>query len=427
MRFRPETSNLKSARPICLAFVLTAGVLVGCSKSDEATSGKASPATQSAPPASVATATGGDYPAFHNGGPLDGVAAPIGGGQGLRVRWTFKAEDELEPATQASTQPAEPGARPAFESSAAIVGGTVYAANKAGQLIAINLGTGKRKWMYKSEAPFSAGPAVLKGVVYIGDEDGIFHAVNTATGRKAWTFDAGSGIHSSANFLGDRIVFGDDGADIFCLNATDGKQIWNDKAGDRVNGSPAIGGSPPSAYVSGCDAQLRALTMSDGKERFAHDMGALCPGSPAIVAGRVVVGTDGGKVVCYAEDGQKQLWAFEGVSDGAMVYSSPAVSDGIVVVGARDRNVYGLDLSTGKKLWSFPTRGEVDSSPAISSGRVYVGSKDKRLYVLDLYTGKKLADFVAGRGITATPAIGQGVVVIGDTGGNLYCLEPETE
>lgn len=362
-----------------------------------------------------------DYPAFHNGGPLNGVASPING-PALRVRWVYKAEDDPGPTTKPIIE--EEGARPSFESAAAIVNGFVYVGNKAGALIAIDLKTGKRKWLYKSEAPFSAGPALLNGIVYIGDEDGVFHAVKADTGTKLWTFDAGSGIHSSANFVGDKLVFGDDGADIFCLSAVDGKKIWDDKAGDRVNGSPAIGGSPPSAYVSGCDAQLRAITIDGGKERFAKDMGALCPGSPAIIDNKVIVGTDGGKIACYSEDGQKEIWTFDQVGDQAMVYSSPAVADGIVVAGARDRNVYGLDLSSGKLAWKFPTRGDVDSSPTISRGRVYIGSKDKRLYVLDLHTGKKLFDFVAGRGITATPAIGEDVVVVGDTGGNLYCLEP---
>lgn len=361
-----------------------------------------------------------DYPAFHNGGPLDGVAATIGG-PALKLRWKYKAEDD--PGTTTKPIVVEEGARPSFEASAAIVAGVVYVANKAGSLIAIDLNTGKRKWLYKSDAPFSAGPAVLNGVVYIGDEDGIFHAVKADTGTKLWTFDAGSGIHSSANFIGDKLVFGDDGADIYCLS-TDGKKLWEDKAGDRVNGSPAIGGSPASAYVSGCDAQLRAITMDGGKERFAKDMGALCPGSPAIAGSKIVVGTDGGKIVCYSEDGQKELWTFDKIDEQAMVYSSPAVCDGIVVAGTRDRNVYGLDVNTGKQIWKFPTRGDVDSSPAISDGRVYIGSKDKHLYVLDLHSGKKLFDFVAGRGITATPAIGEGVVVFGDTGGNLYCLEP---
>ena len=341
----------------------------------------------------------------------------------MKVRWTFRGQDDPPPGKTDDT-----GAPPAFEASAAIVNGTVYAADRSGALRAIDLKSGKRRWTYRSESGFLASPAVVNGVVYIGDEDGIFHAVKADTGAKLWTFDAGSGIHSSTNFLGDKIVFGNDGADIFCLNAADGKKLWDAKAGDRVNGAPAIGstapGQSPSVFVSGCDAQLRAIGIDDGKERFAREMGALCPGSPALLPDRIIVGTDGGRVICLSADAQKQLWEFTGVQNQAMVYSSPAAADGIAVFGARDRNVYGLDLATGKKLWSFPTRGDVDSSPVISGGRVYVGSKDKRLYILDLKTGRKLWDFVATRGITASPAIAEGVVVIGDTGGSLFCFEP---
>lgn len=363
-----------------------------------------------------------DWPAFHNGGPLLGVATEIGPPP-MRVRWTYKGGDEV---AAAGTQPAaqQGGLPPSYEASAAIVNGVVFIGNRAGALVAIDARTGHRKWAYIAEAGFSASPAVLNGIVYIGDEDGVFHAVRADTGKKIWTFDAAAGIHSSANFSGDRVVFGTDGADIFCLAASDGTKLWSAKAGDRINGAPAIGGSPASAFVSGCDAQLRALNVADGAERFAKDMGALCPGSPAIAPGRIVIGTDGGKVVCFSEDGQNELWSFDGVGESAMVYGSPAVADGIVVVGARDRNVYGLDLATGRKIWSFPTRGDVDSSAVISGNRVYVASKDKRLYVLDLHTGNKLWDFVTTRGVTATPAVGEGVVVIGDTGGSLFCLEP---
>ena len=379
---------------------------------------------------STAPATTSDWPAFHGGGPLLGVAEAIGAPP-MRQRWVFRASDIAPaPTTSPTTKPIEDegGGPPGFEASAAIVKGVVYIGNRAGALIAVDLNTGQSKWTYKADAGFSAGPAVMNDTVYIGDEDGVFHAVSTETGKKLWTYDSGAGIHSSANFVGDKVVFGNDGADILCLNASDGKKIWDDKAGDRVNGAPAIGGAasgmPPNVLVSGCDAQLRAINLGDGKEQFAKDLGALCPGSPAIAPGKIVVGTDGGKVLCFSDDGQKQLWTFEGIAESAMVYSSPAVSDGIVVFGARDRNVYGLDLETGKKKWVFPTRGDVDSSPVISGGRVYIASKDKRLYVLDLHAGQKLWEFVAGRGITATPAIGEGVVVIGDTAGNLYCLEP---
>ena len=135
------------------------------------------------------------------------------------------------------------------------------------------------------------------------------------------------------------------------------------------------------------------------------------------------MGTDQGRVVCISAKTHRQLWLFEGVGQSEMVYSSPAIAENIVVFGARDRLVYGLDLTSGKKLWTYASRGEVDSSPVISGGRVYVGGKDKKLYVLDLKTGKELWSFTAGRGINATPAIGDGVLVIGDSGGNLFCLE----
>jgi len=374
--------------------------------------------------ADATTASPADWPAFHGAGPLRGVAGPIGAPP-MRVRWTFKAADD-PPARKNVAD--ESGAPPAFEASAAIVNGVVYTADRAGALRALDLKTGRRKWTYRSDAGFSASPAVLNGVVYVGDEDGTFHAVKADNGAKLWTFDAGSGIHSSTNFLGDKIVFGDDGADIYCLRASNGEKLWDAKAGDRVNGAPAIGaaepGQSPSVFVSGCDSQLRAINIDDGKERFAHELGALCPGSPALLDQQIVVGTDGGRVLCLSRDGQKQLWVFDGIVNQAMVYGSPAVSDGVVVVGTRDRNVYALDLATGRKLWSFPTHSEVDSSPVISGGRVYVGGKDKRLYVLDLKSGRKLWEFTAGRAITASPAIGEGVLVIGDTAGNLYCLEP---
>jgi outer membrane protein assembly factor BamB len=364
-----------------------------------------------------------DFPAFHKGGPLLGVAGPIGAPP-MRLRWQFRSEDD--------PPPAKPGAPPSiitpgYEASAVIAGGVVYAADRAGMLRAIDLKTGKKKWAYHSEPGFSATPAIVNGVVYLGDEDGMFHAVKADTGHKFWTFEAGSTIHAPANFVGDRIIFGDDGADIYCLSL-DGKKLWEAKSGDRVNGAPAIGvaipGQSPSAFVSGCDAQLRAIDVETGKERYAKELGALCPGSPALLPDRIVIGTDGGKVVCMSPDGEKKLWEFEGVQNGAMVYSSPAVADGVAVVGTRDRNVYGLELATGKKLWAFSTRGEVDSSPVIAGGRVYVGSKDKRLYVIDLKTGKEIWSFTASRGITASPAVADGALVIGDSAGVLYCLEP---
>jgi outer membrane protein assembly factor BamB len=366
------------------------------------------------------------FSAFHGGGGMLGVAPPIGPPP-MRVRWTFStkveeraAAPDPSPTTTPSTQPHHE-AQAGIEGAPTIDGQSVYVADGGGTLHAIDLATGKQRWTYHSDDGFETSPLVMNGRVYIGDLSGIFHAVSVADGKKLWTFDAENTIHSSANAVDGNIVFGTDGADIFCLSP-EGKQLWQAKAGDRINGAPAVAGG--SVFVSGCDAQLRALKVGTGEEQFASDIGALAPGSPVVLDDRIIIGTDQGRVVAMPRDGGKSLWEFDGVAEHAMVYGSPATADGIVVVGARDRNVYALDVATGKLLWTFPTRGDVDASPLISSGRVYIASRDRHLYVLNLKTGKELWSFNAARPISASPAIGSGVLVLADTGGTVRCLEP---
>lgn len=391
------------------AIALTAWVaMAGWSCGPAAAQPTVAPASQPATGPAPVVALSGDWPAFHGGGGLRGEAKPlVESGNALAVRWTYKTGEED---------------RAAVEASVAIVGDAVYIPDLKGTLHAVNLSDGKRKWAYTAGDGLATSPLIVGDNVLLGDLAGVFHCVGAADGRKRWTFDAGGqSIHSSANGDGSRVVFGTDGADIYCLSIADGTKIWEQKTGDRVNGAPGIGWG--AAFVSGCDARLRAIDLKDGKERYAADIGALCPGSPAILEDRLVMGLDGGRVVCYSADGQKQLWNYKEIGDGAMVYGSPAVAEGIAVVGARDRHVHAMSAVDGKPLWKFATRGDVDSAPAIAGGKVYVGSKDKKLYTLDLKSGKKLGEFTAGRSILAGPAVGGGVVVIGDTAGNVYCLE----
>ena len=342
---------------------------------------------------------------FRNGGGLTGKAEPLPPPP-MVVRWTYQTE-----------------ANAGFEGGATIAAGTVYIADDHGTLAALDLKTGKSKWTYKVESGFATTPIVTAGRVLLGDLDGIFHCVTASEGTKLWTFDSEAAIHASANASGSDIVFANDGGQLFCLDMETGKKKWVGTAGDRVNSAPAIGNG--AAYFSGCDAHLRALALADGKEVCDVDLGALSPGSPALLADRVIIGTDLGHIVCFSPDGKQKLWSFDKVVEDAMVASTPAVVDGVVVAGARDRRVYALDANKGTLLWTFETRGDVDSSPLISDGRVYFGSKDKKLYVVDLKTGKELWSFATARAIAAPPAIGGGVLVIGDVKGNVYCLEPK--
>jgi outer membrane protein assembly factor BamB len=381
------------------------------------THGSAAPRADAAPPPRQLAADGtpaaapvNALPAFQGGGPLRGVAPAIPAPP-YAVRWQIKAGGED---------------RAAIENSPAIAGDTAYVADANGTLHALPLADGKARWTFRSEGGFATTPLVLDGKVYLGDLDGILHCVAADTGKEVWKFDSGTGIHSSANVSpdGKLILFGNDGAEVFAVDAQTGKQAWKGKGGDRINACPAVGFG--AALFTGCDARLLALNLKDGTEKFAHELGALAPGSPTVLDDRIIAATGEGSVIAVSPDGKNQLWKYEQVDEQqAMFYSSPAAADGLIVLGCRDRQVHAIDAKSGKRAWAFKTRGEVDATATISDGRVYIGSKDKNFYVLDLKTGKKLWEFKAGRAISAGAAIANGVIVVGDEAGNVYCLEPK--
>jgi outer membrane protein assembly factor BamB len=76
--------------------------------------------------------------------------------------------------------------------------------------------------------------------------------------------------------------------------------------------------------------------------------------------------------------------------------------------------------------WKFPTGGQVIGSAAIVNQKVYIGSYDKNLYCLDLWTGKKIWNYTTGLYIGWSPAVVGGKVYTGADDGIVYCLNAES-
>jgi hypothetical protein len=105
-------------------------------------------------------------------------------------------------------------------------------------------------------------------------------------------------------------------------------------------------------------------------------------------------------------------------------YSSPAVVDGKVYVGSCDNNVYCLGASNGGLTWKYTTGGTVDSSPAVADGKVYVGSDDKNVYCLDASDGAFIWKYTTGKYVLSSPAVADGKVYVGSYNNNVYCFGP---
>ncbi len=307
-----------------------------------------------------------------------------------------------------------------IESSAAIVGGTVFVGSQKGELVALSLENGSVYWKFATGSPIGeSSPAYSGGVVYIGDLGGWLNALNASDGRKLWAFKTGGEIKSSPVVVGDRVLIGSYDENLYCLSARNGSVLWKAKTNGPVHSTPGIFNG--MAFVAGCDEVFRAIRVSDGQEVFTVSSGAYTGASPAVRSGVAYYGTFDNQVLSVDLEKRQIAWEYEHPTRKFPYYSSAAVTANRVVLGGRDKLVHGLTLD-GKAAWTFTTRARVESSPAIAGGRVYVGSNDGRFYVLALTTGAKLWEFNAGAPLSASPAIANGRIVIGSQDGRLYCF-----
>ncbi len=95
------------------------------------------------------------------------------------------------------------------------------------------------------------------------------------------------------------------------------------------------------------------------------------------------------------------------------------------IFGGQDKQIHCLERKTGKELWKFATRGQINSSPVVVGGnRIFVGSNDGYVYEVGLNDGKQRWKEKLGRSVTASPAVGEGCLVIGAEGseGEVHCF-----
>ena len=388
-------------KTLCLGLALTTFAAIGFV-------GRASGALPISVHANASTsqpaATATSWPQFRNTTTLTGISSSTLPAA-LKVVWTYDAKG-------------------AVESSAAIANDTVYVGSMTGELLAIDLATGKLRWSYQAvSGDYGIGessPAVSGGTVYIGDLAGVFHAVDQATGKPKWTFKTGSEIKSSPVVAGNRVLIGSYDGSLYGLDVATGKPAWKVGTDNYVHATPAIWDGV--AYFGGCDEFFHGVRLSDGREVLNLATDAYTAASPAIAAGIAYYGTFANDVVAVDIAARKVRWRFEDPDRQFPFYSSAALTADAVILGGRDKHVRSLDRNTGKQRWSFPTQARVDSSPAIAGDRIVVGSGDGRLYVLDLATGKKIWDFEGGAGFTASPAIANGRIVIGNVDGKVFAI-----
>lgn len=341
------------------------------------------------------------WPAFKNGGALRSstVAFPFGR---MKKRWEKKLPGESETGPVAAH-------------------GRVYAA--AGPVLyALDMASGAERWAFTGAADFSSTPLYLRGCVCIGDVSGVFHAVDAGTGKKKWDFKTKGEIRSSANWAlsaaGASVLFGSYDHAVYCLDADSGRELWKFETGAQVHAAVAVDGG--SVYCGGCDQNLRAIDLQSGTEKWKTDLGAPLAASPVCAEGFVFAATLTGETVCVQAGSGEVKWRHK--SEREVYKASPAAAYGIVAWPGENGSLRVTETQTGQVRHIFHVRAGFEASPAIAGDTLFVPGKDGVLHAVGLRSGVELWSFEIGTQLTTSPALAEGCCVLCDKQGTVFCL-----
>jgi outer membrane protein assembly factor BamB len=264
--------------------------------------------------------------------------------------------------------------------------------------------------VYASKCDSGAG-SVTAGLVMPGYAFACFDAF---TGTELWSIE---GLNVATPSVAYGNVYFVAGGYLYCIGESTPAKPWSfGYLGNLEQPRVAVGQSGPT-------------DLSTPKWVFAT--GGKVASSPAVVDGKVYIGSEDHKWYCLDAYTGSKIWDF---TTNYKVGASAAVVDGRVYTGADDGNIYCLDANTGTKIWEayagglfkhimMPQELQSRSSPIVVGDRLYAGALDGKVYCLDTSDGHELWTYTTGDPIGGSPAYSDGVIYIASTDTYMYALD----
>lgn len=357
----------------------------------------------------------------------------------------------------------------AFSSSPAIADATVYIGNNAGLLYAIDVRTGRPRWIYRATAPLMSNPLVWHGLVIAGEGNEVpwtadekhprvvgsttnaLVALDARSGRVRWSVPlAGSGMPTPA-IVGGLLIHHNGGALLAAIDPDTGKVFYSV---DLVSVASMSSILPLDglrfATTGGAEGVTDVVTARNARDGSALWTAAFprthwgfgdCP-----AAG------DGTRVFCnYVGPGngvpEKYRTGVIGVqhayavdaNDGTVVWDR-ALESGIVpqrnlaaIPLVRGRTLYfggsiapyvhALSVERGDVLWRARVRGSVKGGIAAKDGILYFGDHAGYLWALDARTGTAIGSKRMPTSFNVgSPVIDGNTLVIGSNSGTVIAI-----
>lgn len=249
------------------------------------------------------------------------------------------------------------------------------------RLLAFSARTGRLLWRRK--VPGSVNLASSDGRVYAAGEDGQMEALDVRTGRRRWSARVAARSCGRPVADGATLVISCEtgpAGGIFALDPRNGRVVWSAAEG-LADAAPSIAGA--DVVVAGNCPRVRAFDRATGVQRWTSTTACSELGALAVVHGSQVftlAGPDRGVLVDAGDGAQRRVVETDRL---------PAFVGGLAA-WMRLGELRLEDAESGEVRWRTRAGGPLGSSPILAAGRVFVFTTRRpfTLAALDVQTGR---------------------------------------
>lgn len=242
--------------------------------------------------------------------------------------------------------------------TAAYDAGTVFALVEDETLRAFDAQSGVARWTFHfpRQTIYSSYPVARDGLIFaMGDGQGAtVFAIDQATGTLRWEADADTGSSSTPAVTEDG-VFIDSGCGYsYRFNAGNGNRVWSTSGNCYGGGSDTVAIHGDRAFMR--DGLYRMLDIRSGERLGRFDSSFIPAFWNETAIFRTYGGRDRGVRAVDLKSGA-MLWSFsfDPFADDGGITTESHIVDGIVYIGDKRGVVHGIDIETGKVVWSDDT------------------------------------------------------------------------
>jgi outer membrane protein assembly factor BamB len=309
-----------------------------------------------------------------------------------------------------------------------IAGNRVYAAGHRGDVVALDLASGRVIWRVKTKAPLAGGTSASTSLVLAGSSDGQLFAFDPDNGASRWKVRLNGEVLAPAAISERLIAVRTVDGKLHALAPADGHELWTaeqqvPRLSLRGTARPVITGE---VVLCGFDnGKVLAVNAADGSVQWEAtvtpphgrtELERLADIDSAVkVAGQDVyaVGFQG-RVAMLALDTGQVWWSHEASS-----YRGLSLDEDMLYLSTSDGEVVALKARTGAEIWrqkALLHRGL--SALAVMDDALVTADFQGYVHWLDKATGALAARERDGRvRVSTAPVVaGRTVVVVNDRG-----------